>query len=87
MAGHRSFAERVRTLYDTNVQGEAAPHTNYVSMIEVRRLFKSFSKINVDIQNFDTYVLFKGKVVISREKLLNNIGCLLGPDIYITVVA
>jgi SAM-dependent methyltransferase len=86
VSGDRSFAERVRALYDTNVQGDAAPHTDYVSLIEVRRLFKSFSTIKVDIQNFDTYVLFKGKVVIPREKLLNNIGRILGLDFYITAV-
>ncbi|HET8670251.1 MAG TPA: hypothetical protein VFM05_06355, partial [Candidatus Saccharimonadales bacterium] len=72
--------------YDTNVQGDAAPHTDYVSIIEVRRLFKSFSMVKVDIQNFDTYALFKGKVVIPREKLLNNIGRILGLDFYITAV-
>ncbi|MCG6534198.1 MAG: class I SAM-dependent methyltransferase [Syntrophales bacterium LBB04] len=79
MAG---FAERVRALYDTNTQGQAAPHTDYVSPLRVRRLFKEFSKVNVDVQNFDSY--YVGKRYIPRERMLNNIGRVLGLDLYIT---
>ncbi|GAB4172310.1 MAG: hypothetical protein Fur006_01020 [Coleofasciculaceae cyanobacterium] len=80
---YHSFAQFVRSLYDTNSKGEAAPHTDYVSRRKVRQLFKEFSKVRIDTQNFDTYVLFNGKRVIYREKLLNNIARILGLDLYI----
>jgi SAM-dependent methyltransferase len=80
---YHSFAQFVRSLYDTNSKGEAAPHTDYVSRREVRQLFKKFSKLRIDTQNFDTYVLFNGKRVIHREQLLNNIARILGLDLYI----
>jgi hypothetical protein len=80
----RSFAECVRALYDTNKQGEAAPHTDYVSRSAVKHLFRNFSKVHIDQQNFDTYILFKGKVIIAREKFLKNLGRVLGLDLYIT---
>ena len=76
-------ARRVRALYDINERGEAAPHTDYVSRAEVRRLFKSFKQIRIDVQNFDAFVL-KEKTVVPREKLLNNVGHVLGLDLYIT---
>jgi len=79
-----SFAERVRALYDTNKQGEAAPHTDYVSRSAVKTLFKKFAKVQIDQQNFDTYILFKGKVVLAREKFLKNLGRIVGLDLYVT---
>lgn len=70
--------------YDSNLAGDAAPHTDFVSRSDVRRrLFGRFSSVHVDIQNFDGYVLFNGRVVIPREKLLGNIARLLGTDLYI----
>jgi SAM-dependent methyltransferase len=77
------FHERVRALYDTNEQGEVAPHTDYVSPGEARRLFKDFSTVKIDKQNFDTFVLFKGKIILPRERLLNNLGRVIGLDLYI----
>jgi ubiquinone/menaquinone biosynthesis C-methylase UbiE len=79
----KEFARRVRSLYDVNEYGEAAPHTDYVSRAEVKRLFKSFSQVDIDIQNFDSY-RFKEKFIVPREKLLNNLGRVLGLDLYIT---
>lgn len=80
---YKSFGEVVRALYDTNSSGEAAPHTDFVSRSDVRRLFGRFSQIRIDSQNFDTYVLLRSRIVISREKLLNNLGRVLGTDLYI----
>ncbi len=80
---HDSFGERVRALYDTNSEGIAAPHTDYVSKKEVRRLFRRFSSTEIEVQNFDSYVFFKGKLIILRERLLNNIARILGLDLYI----
>jgi hypothetical protein len=78
------LARRVRALYDSSEGGEAAPHTDYVSRAEVRRLFKDFSCVRIEIQNFTSHAVFKGKFVIRREKLLGNLGRVLGLDLYIT---
>jgi SAM-dependent methyltransferase len=79
-----SFGEAVRARYDTNAAGDAAPHTDFVSRSDVRRrLFKRFSSVRVDVQNFDGYVLFSGRIVIARENLLGNVARILGTDLYI----
>lgn len=79
-----SFGETVRARYDSNAAGDAAPHTDFVSRFDVRRhLFERFSRIRIDVQNFDGYVLFGGRIVIPREKLLGNIARVLGTDLYV----
>lgn len=78
-----NMQEHIRALYDTNTKGEAAPYTEYVSRAQVHQLFKEFSHLRVDVQNFDPYSLWKGKVVIRREWLLSNVARVLGLDFYI----
>lgn len=85
-AKNQNFSTFVRSLYDSNAVGEAAPHTDYVSSRQVRNLLSNFSTVDIEVQNFDTYVLLKGKVVIHREKLLNNVAHSLGLDLYITAI-
>lgn len=82
----RALEERIRALYDTNQAGEAAPHTDYVTRRDARRLFRSFSKVKLDSRNFDPFELIPGKYVIFRERLLGNVDRLLGLDLYITAV-
>jgi ubiquinone/menaquinone biosynthesis C-methylase UbiE len=82
-AKNQNFSAFVRSLYDSNAVGEAAPHTDYVSSRQVRNLLSNFSTVDIEVQNFDTYVLLRGKVVIHREKLLNNVAHSLGLDYYI----
>lgn len=81
----RSSAERVRAMYDANAAGEAAPHTDFVSRRDVRRLFGAFSHVTVQSQNFDTLTptVAKRTVTIRREWLLGNVARVLGLDIYI----
>ena len=76
-------SERVRGLYDTNQLGVAAPYTGYVSRTEAKQLFKDFTHVKIDIQNFHK-LAFKGRTIIPRKKLLNNIGRVAGLDLYIT---
>ncbi len=75
--------QQIRGLYDTNIAGESAPHTDFVSRSQVRQLFCGFSRVQVDVQNFDTYVLARGILRIRREWLLNNIARAFGLDLYI----
>jgi SAM-dependent methyltransferase len=85
LTGRRAgFDQAVRARYDSNAAGDAAPHTDFVSRSDVRRhLFEAFSSVRIDVQNFDGYVLLRGRLVITREKLLGNIARVLGTDLYI----
>jgi SAM-dependent methyltransferase len=78
--GAREFMRRI---YDANQKGEAAPHTEFVSRRDARRVFKAFSRVRIESQNFDAYALFRGRVVVPRERFLSNVGRLLGLDLYI----
>lgn len=81
---HRSdFRQRVRALYDQNVNGEAAPYTDYVSPVEAKELFGHFSKVKIDVRNFDDYTFSKSRIGLRREWLLNNVGRFIGLDLYI----
>ena len=76
----RRAAERgrfMRSLYDTNSEGEAAPHTDYTSVFQIKGLFRQFSRVKVDIRNFDNYRYLK------RAHALNSIARVLGLDLYI----
>jgi SAM-dependent methyltransferase len=81
----RNSAERVRAIYDVNAAGEAAPHTDFVSRGDVRRLFGAFSDVKIDSQNFDalTPTLAGRTLTIPRERLLGNVGRIMGLDLYI----
>jgi SAM-dependent methyltransferase len=81
----RSSTEEVRAMYDVNTAGEAAPHTDYVSRQDIRRLFGAFSTVSVDAQNFDpvTLPLTRHRVTIARERLLGNVARVLGLDLYV----
>lgn len=77
-------SEDVRALYDTDTHGDAAPHTDYVSRADVRRLFSAFDQLEVKARNFDPLTL-RGRVLVPRERLLGSVDRLLGLDLYIVV--
>ena len=80
-----SFEERIRASYDTNDGGDAAPHTDYVSRSDVRRLFRPFSDVHVQARNFETLVWFGGRVVLTRDRLLDSFAAkVAGLDLYIS---
>jgi SAM-dependent methyltransferase len=76
-----------RGAYDTNVAGEAAPETVYVTARQVRdELFAPFADVRIERHNFDPVVLagFRGlAVTIPRQRLLANVARVLGLDLYI----
>jgi ubiquinone/menaquinone biosynthesis C-methylase UbiE len=78
----KNISEFVRSLYDVNSKGEAAPYTEFVSRTDVKRIFNEFSKIKIDSQNFDSYKLAPF-LVFPRKLLLNNFGRILGLDLYV----
>lgn len=81
----RNSAEQVRAMYDANLAGEAAPHTDFVSRRDVRRLFGAFSVVTIQSQNFDALTpTVRGRIItIRREWLLGNVARVLGLDLYI----
>ena len=81
----RSPAEQVRAMYDANTAGEAAPHTDFVSRRDVRRLFGAFCEVEIESQNFDalTPTVAGRTVTIRREWLLGNVARVVGLDLYI----
>ena len=85
MKRYKSINEKIRSLYDTSKEGSAAPHTDFVSAREVRRLFKRFPRVKIDIRNFDNFSI-GGKFLLQRDWVLNNFARLLGLDLYITAV-
>jgi SAM-dependent methyltransferase len=75
------FRENVRGLYDFDESGTAAPHVDFVSRAEARRLFARFAHVRIDVQNFAAYSV-RGRV-IEREWFLGNAARVLGLDLYI----
>ena len=81
-AGRRlgpSLDDEMRGLYDADESGEAAPHTDFVSRAEARRLFGRFDRVRVDVQNFDGY-----RFGLRRERFLSNVARVVGLDLYVT---
>ena len=76
-----------RGAYDTNVAGEAAPETVYVTARQVHaELFARFTDVRIERHNFDPLVLtgFRGlSLTIPRQRLLANVARVLGLDLYI----
>ena len=63
-----------------NQAGEAAPHTDYVSVRDARKLFRDFRQVRVAKENFDTLVWFGGRFVLPRERFLGSVARVVGLD-------
>ncbi len=57
--------------------------TLHVSRAEARQLFREFRRVHIESQNSQSHVFLCGKPIIPREMLLNNLGRVLGLDLYI----
>jgi len=77
-ARRRQAAERMRALYDADEAGTPAPHTDFVSRWEARRLFEDFGRVRIDVQNFDGF-----RFGLRREWFLSNLARVVGLDLYI----
>lgn len=73
-----SLDDELRGVYDAHDSGEAAPHTDFLSRGEVRRLFRDFARVKIDVQNFDGFAFG-----IKREWFLGNLARIVGLDLYI----
>ena len=83
-AGGASPAERGR--FDANESGEAAPHTDFVSVGEARRMFAGFSSVSVRKRNCDDLAIRALRLTIPRARLEESVGHFLGLDLYVTAV-
>jgi SAM-dependent methyltransferase len=79
--GRRRSAADVRALYDADQSGAAAPHTDFVSRSDVRRLFGRFADVRIDVRNFDAYGI--GPIAVRREWFLGTVDRVLGLDLYV----
>jgi SAM-dependent methyltransferase len=70
--------ERMRAMYDADLEGVPAPHTDFVSKRDVKSLFRAFRRVRIDVQNFDDLPFG-----VRREWLLGNVARVLGLDLYI----
>lgn len=77
----QAFRERVSGLYDQDREGASAPHTEYVSRREARKLFHRFSSVRIDARNFPEYMV-RGRT-IKRVWFLDNAARVIGLDLYI----
>jgi SAM-dependent methyltransferase len=76
-------AAAIRRSYDANAEGEPAPHTDFTSRREARRLFGAFARVEIDARNFDDLVV-RGRHLVSRDRLLRTpVPRVLGLDLYI----
>lgn len=74
--------------YDLNEQGEVSPYTDFISILEIKNIFRNFSGIKIDIQNYDKFAINtpKGQIIIPKKLFLNNLARILGLDIYATAI-
>jgi ubiquinone/menaquinone biosynthesis C-methylase UbiE len=73
--------QRLRGMYDQRTDGRIAPHTDFVSVGEAKKLFGAFAAVRVERHNFDDYRL--RRLQIKRDWFIGNLDRLLGLDLYI----
>jgi SAM-dependent methyltransferase len=75
--------ETIARRYDVDSSGKAAPHTDFVSRRDVRRLFAAFPSTRIETRNFDVIAL-RGRFHVPRRRLLGTpLERWLGLDLYI----
>jgi ubiquinone/menaquinone biosynthesis C-methylase UbiE len=67
--------------YDVNTAGDVAPHIDYASRGDVRRMFRDFERVRIESQNFDDFQ--RGRLVLPRAWFLKNLARVVGVDLYI----
>ena len=79
--GARSAEETLRYFYDGHADGDTAPHTDFVSVAELRGLLSGFRDVRIDRRSIDRVPL--GRFEISRQRLMRlGLDRLVGLDLY-----
>ena len=73
-------SSRERAMYDTNTQGEAAPHTDFLSKKSIKALTREFSHVHIQIENVSAIFPLN---LIRPILLASPIAKFLGLDIYV----
>lgn len=55
----------------------------HVSWAEARQLFRKFRRVHIERQNSQSFLFLRGRPLIPPEMLLNNLGGVLGFDLYL----
>lgn len=74
--------EHLRAMYDKRTDGTAAPHTDFTSVRQARRLFGDFRHVSIQRRNFDDYRV-RG-VWLHRSWFLRGVDRIMGLDLYVT---
>ena len=79
--GAPSAEETLRYFYDGQAGGDAAPHTDFVSVTELRGLLSGFRDVRIDRRSIDRVPL--GPFEVSRQRLMRlGLDRLVGLDLY-----
>jgi SAM-dependent methyltransferase len=79
------FSRYTRALYDANADGREAPFTEFVSKKRVKNVFRKFSKLSIQCENFDS-ISIGGKTILPRKWFLNNAARVVGLDVYVVAI-
>jgi hypothetical protein len=78
----------MRAMYDKDSGGRAAPHTDFVSAAEARRLFSGFSSVQIQRRNLSVPYMPRGPIHLARRALLaTRIDQFIGLNLYIRAEA
>jgi hypothetical protein len=69
-------------MYDKRTDGTAAPHTDFTSVRQARRLFADFREVRIQRRNFDDYRVWG--LWLRRSWFLRGLDRVMGLDLYIT---
>jgi hypothetical protein len=79
--GAPSAEETLRYFYDGHADRTAAPHTDFVSVAELRGLLSGFHDVRIERRSIDRLPL--GPIEVSRERLMRlGLDRLVGLDLY-----
>lgn len=72
-------SSRLRAAYDTNIEGDAAPQTEFVTKAELKYMLRKFNYVSIESQNIGNEGLFR---FIPRRLACKLFGSTLGLDLY-----
>lgn len=79
--GAPSAEATLRYFYDGRADGDAAPHTDFVTKAELRGLLSGFREVRIERRSIDRVPL--GRFEISRQRLMRlGLDRLVGLDLY-----
>jgi SAM-dependent methyltransferase len=85
LSGARSGAEDERAAYDSGSDGAAAPETVFLSCRDIKEAFRDYASVEVTSENSDA-LTWRGRTLVTRERMLASVGKSMGLDLYISAV-